>query len=73
MVSRFLRFPGGKSRAVTLSYDDGVVQDKKLMNIFDKYGLKATFNINDYIFTHDLEAYNLVAFKLNEIKENEEE
>lgn len=30
----------------TMSYDDGVVQDLKLMKILDDYGLKATFNIN---------------------------
>lgn len=31
---------------LTFSYDDGVTQDKRLVKIFDKYGLKATFNIN---------------------------
>ena len=40
----FMRYPGGKAKAVTFSYDDGVVQDKQLAEIFDKYGLKATFN-----------------------------
>ena len=36
----------GKCKAVTFSYDDGVTQDKRLIEILDKYGLKATFNIN---------------------------
>ena len=36
----------GKNRVVTLSYDDGVVYDEKLIRILDKYGLKCTFNIN---------------------------
>lgn len=36
----------GKMKAVTFSYDDGVTQDKRLIYIFNKYGLKATFNIN---------------------------
>ena len=36
----------GKMKAVTFSYDDGVTQDERLIKIFDKYGLKATFNIN---------------------------
>ena len=36
----------GKRKVITLSYDDGVVQDKRLIEILDKYGLKATFNIN---------------------------
>lgn len=36
----------GKKKFLTFSYDDGVTQDKRLVKIFDKYGLKATFNIN---------------------------
>lgn len=36
----------GKMKAVTFSYDDGVTQDKRLIEILNKYGLKATFNIN---------------------------
>lgn len=36
----------GKMKAVTFSYDDGVTQDVRLLELFNKYGLKATFNIN---------------------------
>ncbi len=36
----------GLKKAVTFSYDDGITQDQRLIEIFDKYGLKATFNIN---------------------------
>ena len=46
MIPRYLRFPGGKAKALTFSYDDGVEQDIRLVEIFRKYGLKATFNIN---------------------------
>lgn len=35
-----------KFKAVTFSYDDGVTQDKRLIELFDKYGLRATFNLN---------------------------
>lgn len=42
----FLRFPGGKRKCLTFSYDDGVAQDARLAEIFDRYQLKATFNIN---------------------------
>ena len=41
----FLRFPDGKAKAVTLSYDDGSAHDRKLLEIIDKYGLKCTFNL----------------------------
>ena len=33
-------------KAVTFSYDDGVTQDRRLIEIFDRYGLKSTFNLN---------------------------
>ena len=46
MKYRFLRYPEGKIKAVTFSYDDGPNFDKRLAEIFDKYGMKATFNIN---------------------------
>ena len=35
----------GKNKALTFSYDDGVTQDIRLIEIFNKYNLKATFNI----------------------------
>lgn len=43
---RFMRFPGGKFKAVTFSYDDGIKSDIRLAEIFDKYNLKGTFNLN---------------------------
>ncbi len=49
----FLRFPEFRRKAVTLSYDDGVLVDKKLMQIIDKYGLKCTFNINSEAFKQE--------------------
>lgn len=36
----------GKMKAVTFSYDDGVTQDRLLIDIFNRYSLKSTFNIN---------------------------
>lgn len=47
----FLRFPNGKAKALTLSYDDGVIQDKRLIDILKPYGIKATFNINSGLFS----------------------
>ncbi len=45
-MSIFYRFPGGLHKALTLSYDDGVEQDVRLMEILDKYGIRCTFNLN---------------------------
>lgn len=36
----------GKKKAVTFSFDDGVTQDVRLIEILNRYGLKGTFNIN---------------------------
>lgn len=36
----------GKMKAITFSFDDGVTQDIKLIEIMNKYGLKGTFNLN---------------------------
>lgn len=36
----------GKRKAVTFSYDDGTVQDRRLIALFDKYALKGTFHLN---------------------------
>ena len=46
----FMRYPGGKAKAVTFSYDDGVKQDKRLVELFNKYGMKSTFNFNSSKF-----------------------
>lgn len=43
---RLDRFPGGKMHAVTFSYDDGRIQDKKLVKLFNDNGLKGTFHLN---------------------------
>lgn len=61
-----ITFPGGKTRAVTFSYDDGTEHDRRLVDIFDRYHLKATFHLNsgkfgikgtddDYILADEVE------------------
>ena len=43
---KFDLFQDGKKHAVTFSYDDGTVFDERLVGIFNRYGIKATFNLN---------------------------
>ncbi len=38
-------YPGGRRRAVTFSYDDGRANDRKLVEILNRHGLRATFNL----------------------------
>ena len=40
----------GKKKAVTFSFDDGVEQDIRLIEILDRYGLRCTFNLNSGSF-----------------------
>ena len=63
----FLRFPNFRLRALTLSYDDGVVYDKRLIEIMNKNGLKGTFNINSgfYGFARHLSREEAVALYKN--------
>ena len=49
----FISWPGFRKKALTLSYDDGVVQDLRLAEIMDRHGIKGTFNINGRDFTAD--------------------
>ena len=46
MKYNFMRFPGGKGKAVTLSYDDARKSDIRFSDMLEKYGLKCTFNIH---------------------------
>lgn len=46
MRYRFLRFPDGKTKAVTFSYDDSRRSDIRLSEVITSYGIKGTFNIN---------------------------
>ncbi|MBQ8546260.1 MAG: polysaccharide deacetylase family protein [Clostridia bacterium] len=43
----------GKKKAVTFSFDDGVTQDIRLIEIFNKYDLKGTFNLNSELLGLD--------------------
>jgi len=47
MKYRFLRFPGGKFKAATLTFDDGTVHDKRMVAVLNQHGIKCTFNIGN--------------------------
>ena len=74
-MALLFRYPGFKTKAVTLSYDDGVFQDRKLIEIMSKYGIKGTFNINSGCFAKNpgerrltsAEAYDLYYSSGNEV------
>lgn len=53
MKSFVLRFPNGKSKAMTFSYDDGIPSDLRLMELMKKYGVKGTFNVCSWFYDRD--------------------
>lgn len=57
MADLWMRFPGGLLKALTLSYDDGVEQDVRLVEIMQKHGLKGTFNLNSGQFAPEGTVY----------------
>jgi peptidoglycan/xylan/chitin deacetylase (PgdA/CDA1 family) len=63
-------FPNGKEKAFTLSYDDGVIQDKHFIELLKKYHLKATFNLNSGTFG-DVDHYQHLV--VDHVKVNQEE
>lgn len=46
MRYRFVRFPGGRKKAVTFSYDDGCPEDIRFSDRLSVAGIKCTFNFN---------------------------
>lgn len=39
-------FPNGKRKALILSYDDGSEHDRRLVALFNRYGLRGSFHLN---------------------------
>lgn len=46
MKNIYICFPGGKHKVLTMSYDDGRIEDRRLIEIFNQYGIKGTFHLN---------------------------
>ena len=48
-------YPGGKSKAFNVTYDDGVLQDVRFVELLNKYGVKGTFNLNSNLMWQEFE------------------
>ncbi len=46
----YICFPGGRHKALTLSYDDGREEDRRLVEMLNRYGIKGTFHINSGLY-----------------------
>lgn len=62
----YITFPEGRSKTLTMSYDDGRIHDKRLVEIFNKYGIKGTFHLNSGWMDPELVKMREEAVKLYE-------
>lgn len=52
-------YPFGRKKAFNVTYDDGVLQDVRFVQLLNRYGLKGTFNLNSalmaqgFAWTHE--------------------
>ena len=49
MKNIYICFPEGKHKVLTMSFDDGRLEDRRLVDIFNRYGLKGTLHVNSAI------------------------
>ncbi len=43
-------FPEGRHKVLTMSYDDGKEADRRLVALFNRYGIKGSFHLNSGLF-----------------------
>lgn len=55
----YICFPQGKHKVLTMSYDDGKIYDRRLIEIFNQYGIKGTFHLNSGLMESDEERIQL--------------
>lgn len=48
-------YPNGKPKAFNVTYDDGVLQDIRFVELLNKYNLKGTFNLNSGLMENEFE------------------
>ena len=50
-----LLYPQGKRKAFNITYDDGILQDIRFVELLNKYGIKGTFNLNSKLMEEEFE------------------
>jgi len=48
-------YPNGKAKSFNVTYDDGVLQDVRFVELLNKYNLKGTFNLNFGLIENEFE------------------
>ena len=72
MTNNFMCYPNWKEKALTFSYDDGNIKDRDLVALFNKYGVKGTFNLNSEIFAENGKPNNISKTEVKELYKGHE-
>jgi peptidoglycan/xylan/chitin deacetylase (PgdA/CDA1 family) len=73
MMKVYIAFPEGKAKALTMSYDDGKLQDERLVEIFNQYGIRGTFNLNyGYMDKEGMNPPRIPSSRINELYQGHE-
>lgn len=67
-----MRFPGGKRKAFTLSYDDATHFDRQMIEILNKYDIKCTFFVLLRNFREEPEGEAITFDELNKLYDGHE-
>lgn len=62
-------FKDKKTKALTMSYDDGTFEDYRLVELFNKYGIKSTFHLNSRYLDRDDYPAQPEKVKMSDVKE----
>ena len=66
-------YPNGLAKALTFSYDDGQIFDKRLADLFRQHGMKATFHLNSATLSRNPENTTFVGVdELEQVYEGHE-
>lgn len=63
-------YPGGKSKIFTVTYDDGVLQDIRFVELLNRYGLKGTFNLNSKLMEDEFEWTHEIGCTIKRLSKN---
>ena len=63
-------YPGGKGKAFNITYDDGVLQDIRFVELINKYNIKGTFNLNSQLMEQQFEWTHPNGMAVKRLSEN---
>ena len=63
-------YPAGKRKAFNITFDDGIIQDIRFVELLNRYGLKGTFNLNSELMKNEFEWIHESGLVIRRLPEN---